>query len=528
MDTSNKRLRGENTGKLHNHENLLVISIDKNGKIVQFNKECEKITGYSRNEALNKEFIGFLIPYDNFDDWCNLFEAARRDEIINDFKLPWITQQGRKVTISWSSFPIEGEVGGEMEDICLVGRFIDIISDTDEKSKDAVIEYIKEGIEQEENIPDETDIKTEDKKSFKIGNKRIVFGKPSSASTRNDAGNKISKSPRKEKKMAHASIKSKKPVKDEKIDEDYTPPVKDHHDVDRIIEELERRNQELEKENKKLEKNLKSVKTQLSNIKSNKKLSSSFGRGKREEFENMMQDLDERKSLLDNLEAQLTKEKKDLNKQKDYFCKWREKLEFLEAEVEKRRGDLVEQEKTLKDRTVQHETSSKLGDKTFDPGELNQEDHQVVLDNIPGSAAIIQRGMLKQVNDSFTELLGYEMEDVLGKSLFDFVAPEGLIDIEKYYLCRLKGEDTSSYETVFSTKDDDKIAAAVNIQPTIFNGEKAEIVVIKELSGEREGGVSAGEMNEKTEDPKEKTTPDDAPIKEEPPTDQPKEEKLKK
>jgi hypothetical protein len=64
----------------------------------------------------------------------------------------------------------------------------------------------------------------------------------------------------------------------------------------------------------------------------------------------------------------------------------------------------------------------------------------------------------------------------------DLIAQDGLADIEKYYLERLKGEDITVYRTVFSTKDNNKIAVEVNIKQTLYNGEKAEIAIITNLS----------------------------------------------
>ena len=48
MDKSKNEINEEIIKNLHNTEIFLIVSIDKNEKIIQFNKECEKITGYTR------------------------------------------------------------------------------------------------------------------------------------------------------------------------------------------------------------------------------------------------------------------------------------------------------------------------------------------------------------------------------------------------------------------------------------------------------------------------------------------------
>ena len=73
------------------------------------------------------------------------------------------------------------------------------------------------------------------------------------------------------------------------------------------------------------------------------------------------------------------------------------------------------------------------------------------------------------------------MEEIIDKSFFDFIALEGLADIEKYYLDRLKGDTVSTYKTIFMTKDNARVSAEVNIKQTIYNGEKAEIAIISPM-----------------------------------------------
>ena len=146
-------------------------------------------------------------------------------------------------------------------------------------------------------------------------------------------------------------------------------------------------------------------------------------------------------------------------------------------------------------------------------------EHHEILDKIPESAAIVQRGILRQVNRPFMDLIGYEVDELVKKSLFDFIVPEGFSGIEEYYLNRLKGESVSSFETMFLTKDNIKLTVEVNLKPTVFNGEKAEIAVFNRVSDVQEV-TTVGESEEK---------PVEQPVQEavetsELPTEEPKEE----
>ena len=43
--------------------------------------------------------------------------------------------------------------------------------------------------------------------------------------------------------------------------------------------------------------------------------------------------------------------------------------------------------------------------------------------------------------------------EIVEKSIFDFIAPESFSDVEDFYKKRLKGEDVSTYSTIFITKE---------------------------------------------------------------------------
>jgi PAS domain S-box-containing protein len=169
------------------------------------------------------------------------------------------------------------------------------------------------------------------------------------------------------------------------------------------------------------------------------------------------------------------------------------KIDRLGEEIEERRKNLVQEERLFRRRFIssldRNINVKPIGiDNVLTIDVENKEktrDQYTMLDDFIGCAAIMKRGILKQVNRPFIELLGYDAKDVLlDKSLLDFVAFEGISGIEGYYLNRLKGDAVSTYETVFLTKDNNKLAVEISIKPTIFNGEKAEFAIVKILKKE--------------------------------------------
>ncbi len=268
----------------------------------------------------------------------------------------------------------------------------------------------------------------------------------------------------------------------------------DIDDIDKTSKKLVKRNFELEHKNLELQEELKNYKSHKIRINESGKphispIGKSIysisdmvgGKKKREEFERIMKELEDTRILLDERETQLTNEKRSMNKRRNEFCTWREKLEFLEDELKKREDELNSKQEELK-QAILTGPNKPINEIVTTEDIIDYPDF---LNHISESAIVLQRGILRQVNDSFLNLLGYNSGELLDKSIFDFVDPEGFHGLESYYLKRIKGENISTYETIFLTKDNYKITVELSNRPTTFNGDKAEIAVIKELKKEK-------------------------------------------
>ena len=123
----------KHSGQLYNS---LVLSIDNNKRISKFNKECERVLGYSKKEALNRPIFDFLIPDRYVDQWKYLVDHSRKNNIMDNFKLPLLTKQGHEIVISWSSFPVKN-ARNVIVDISLVGKLVSSVKE----SKEPFIEF---------------------------------------------------------------------------------------------------------------------------------------------------------------------------------------------------------------------------------------------------------------------------------------------------------------------------------------------------------------------------------------------------
>lgn len=404
-----EELKTNNKKPWINQEKDLIITIDQHEKIIKFNDECERISGYNERDVINKDFIEILIPIRYSDQWKKIISGVRKDKLIDDFTLPVQTKHGHEIMISWSSFPVKN-FGGIVEDIGLVGKLINSWEDT----KQTAI-----GTQKKETMP-----------------------------------------------------------------ADY------FDEFEQVVNDLEKKNKDLEKKNEILEKKLKQRKEKKETNTQSDIVGKSLyhvpkvvsGKKKREELHVLMKDLDERQKQLDKLQRKLEKDKLKINEKKNEFIRWREKLMIIESEIESRKKWVENKEKALEKISNEQENIQKPRIKTKEYEEFNEE----VFNKIPESAAVLQRSIFKQVNSTFADLLGYGENEIVDKSIFDFIEPEGLTGVEEYYFHRLKGDDTSAFDTLFLTKDNVIIFIQVNTQPINYNGEKAEIAIFKKLNIKKE------------------------------------------
>jgi PAS domain S-box-containing protein len=260
------------------------------------------------------------------------------------------------------------------------------------------------------------------------------------------------------------------------------------NEFEKIVKNLEKDKKQLEKKNLLLQKKLKGKKgTNLSEQQIDPKgnsqyhVSDFFGGGKKkQELHTLFLELDQREKHLNKLEVKLEKDKQKITEQKKDLIKWRKKLEKLESEIESRIKWVENKEKAIENYIAKNAEENSVKSKLSD--EILEEYQSGTINKIDDCAAVVQRGVLKEVNSTLVELLGYKVSEIVEKSIFDFITPEGFSGIEKYYFKRLKGENVSVYDTILLTKDNVEVSIKVNTKPTIFNGEKAELIVFKKLN----------------------------------------------
>jgi PAS domain S-box-containing protein len=171
-----------------------------------------------------------------------------------------------------------------------------------------------------------------------------------------------------------------------------------------------------------------------------------------------------------------------------------ERIETLEDKIEQQQ-DLVHREKIV---TIPSASSHELNE-VASPNERNlvrdisteekiilkeRIENHLIIDEMDHVVAVIQRGIFRDISNSLADFLGYERAELLQKNFFVFIAPRGFEDARKYYLNRLKGITTNSFKTVLLTKAQTELSVEITVAPTVYKGDSAEFLKIKEIKDE--------------------------------------------
>ena len=89
----------------------LVIVLDRDGRIMRFNRACEMLTGYSRDELIGQYFWHYLVPEDQIAGVRAIFDDLCTHQLPNAYENHWRTRSGDIRLISWSNATLLNEEG---------------------------------------------------------------------------------------------------------------------------------------------------------------------------------------------------------------------------------------------------------------------------------------------------------------------------------------------------------------------------------------------------------------------------------
>ena len=111
----------------------LIIVMDPEGRIVRFNRACERITGYSSADARNKFIWDLFLPESDVDEFRQLFLDVRHNLSRAEYESCWIARDGSRKTIALSAAVLPGS---ERTPDYVIASGLDV---TDQKRKERCI-----------------------------------------------------------------------------------------------------------------------------------------------------------------------------------------------------------------------------------------------------------------------------------------------------------------------------------------------------------------------------------------------------
>lgn len=101
----------------------LIMVMDKNGCIQQFNTACEKLSGYTLDQVINKPIWDVLVGQNEQEGVKSWFGKCMQKQDAAEHTEHWVTKAGEKKLIHWSASILE-DLDGSVANIICVGADI--------------------------------------------------------------------------------------------------------------------------------------------------------------------------------------------------------------------------------------------------------------------------------------------------------------------------------------------------------------------------------------------------------------------
>jgi PAS domain S-box-containing protein len=101
----------------------LVVVLDARGRVVRFNRGCERATGWTEAEVRGRRFFALFIPADQRDGVEAVFQRLVAGDFPNEYENDWLTRTGTRRRIAWRNSCVTGPDGSVQ---LVIGTGIDV------------------------------------------------------------------------------------------------------------------------------------------------------------------------------------------------------------------------------------------------------------------------------------------------------------------------------------------------------------------------------------------------------------------
>jgi PAS domain S-box-containing protein len=99
---------------------VLVVAFDSNDRLLRFNRECERLTGFTLEEVRGQDFLQLFVPEDEQERVAEALARVWDGDSPSTNENHWVTRDGRKRVILWSNAVLR-DAEGELDYIVSVG-----------------------------------------------------------------------------------------------------------------------------------------------------------------------------------------------------------------------------------------------------------------------------------------------------------------------------------------------------------------------------------------------------------------------
>ncbi|MGK7346317.1 MAG: PAS domain S-box protein [Candidatus Nitrospinota bacterium M3_3B_026] len=130
----------------------------------------------------------------------------------------------------------------------------------------------------------------------------------------------------------------------------------------------------------------------------------------------------------------------------------------------------------------------------------SEEKYRVLIERANDGIVIIQDGVIKYMNPSAFEMIGYGPEEALGADFTKLVHPEHLPIAVERYRRRMAGEDVPAvYETKLLHKNGDMVDVEVNAGLVDYEGGPADMVFLRDIAERKRAEMEVRSAHAETE-----------------------------
>jgi len=115
---------------------------------------------------------------------------------------------------------------------------------------------------------------------------------------------------------------------------------------------------------------------------------------------------------------------------------------------------------------------------------IESEDKYRNLINLANDVIIVyQDDRVRFLNSRVEQTLGYKPEEIIGKSLDEFVAPEEISRLRDYHIRRIEGDEIPwIYESVFLHRDGHRVPVSMSVGIILFENKLAALVIARDIT----------------------------------------------